>query len=289
MKLSLIIHFVLILSSCTATFAGSSVTLNGKIRNPISDGISVSYSDSWIGYIPITIAARLDKDGNFSLTFPLEHAFDEIFNSHGNQMTELFPEPGDNLEMTLDAKNFDSTIHYTGKGAAEANFIAKHMLFSGMSRQFGALLNHYCKDSADSFIAEINAAMKKEIDFSDANGQQLSPSFKKYWKAFFQYHVYNIMLDYALYHTISQQHSYAVKIPKENYSITSEVTVKFDDDLLHVNTYRYYVGKYYGEQLNAKAAINDKPKIDDAEEVSLSYKNMPPKSAEVYCATNCSW
>lgn len=73
-----------------------------------------------------------------------------------------------------------------------------------MSRQFGARLQGFCKDGPDTFILEINAALKKEIDFLNANDRGLSPSFKKYWMAFFQYYVYNIMLDYALDHTISQ-------------------------------------------------------------------------------------
>ncbi len=99
----------------TVTFASNSVTLHGKIKTPISDSISVSYSDSWIGYVPITVGARLEKDGSFTLTFPLENSFDDIYITHGNQTTEIFPEPGDNLEMTLDANNFDSTLHYTAK------------------------------------------------------------------------------------------------------------------------------------------------------------------------------
>ena len=65
---------VLFLASClcaTGAFAGT-VKLHGKITNPISDSIYVRYSESWVGYDPTIIGTRLDKEGRFSLSFPLK-------------------------------------------------------------------------------------------------------------------------------------------------------------------------------------------------------------------------
>jgi hypothetical protein len=64
-------------------------------------------------------------------------------------------------------QNFDQyTPLCRQKGSAEANFIAKHVLFNHQTIQFVANLQGYCRYGADTFETKIKAALKKEIDFS---------------------------------------------------------------------------------------------------------------------------
>lgn len=272
----------------TTSFAIDTVKLRGKIEHPIADTIAVKYSETWLGYQPKTITARLEKDGSFEITFPLEQKYTDVTIIHGNQSTEIMPKPGDDLFMTLDAKNFDSTLHYEGAGAEVANFIAKHMLFSGSTLQFGSKLQDLCSEDPDVFEKKVKEAVDREIDFMNGNGKDLPNSFKKSWAALYQYHVYTIKLDYGLYHTMQKQHSYSISnIPKEYYTPATKVPAVFDDELLNVKSYRTYISMYYGEILNAKIAIDGTgPKKSDEEETELSFKNMPKRSAELYGAMN---
>jgi hypothetical protein len=52
------------------------------------------------------------------------------------------------------------------------------------------------------------------------------------------------MLNYPLYHAITQQNSYSLKgIPKENYAPVGNVPPAFDDDLLPVSAYRSFMSR----------------------------------------------
>lgn len=270
------------------SFAGTTVKLHGKIQNPISDSISVRYSETWIGYEPKTISAKLAADGSFTLLFPLKERHTFITVLHGDEGTEIAPEPGDDLTVTVDAKHFDSTLQYTGRGAATANFMARHMLFSSFANKYAAKLQSFCGDEPAIFESKINEAMQKEVDFMKANGKSLPASFKQAWKAHLQYNVYDVMLNYAVYHEIKKQGSYTISnIPKEDYKPVMDVPAVFSDDLLNVSAYRLYTSAYYGEQVNAKNAMEGKNRTgNDDDEKCFVFKNMPPKTAELYGAQN---
>lgn len=286
--ISRLLSSLLLLFYAAPSFATGVVKLHGKIQHPISDSISVHYSETWLGYQPKKIATKLESDGTFQVTFPLDQKYTNVTIIHGDQSTEIMPQPGDDLYMALDAKNFDSTLNYEGTGAAVANFMAKHMLFSGSTIQFGSKLQDLCVEDPEVFERRVKEALDSEINFMNANGRDLPASFKKSWTAFYQYHVYTIKLDYGLYHAMQKQHSYTVSnIPKEYYTPATKVPAVFDDELLNVKSYRLYILMYYGEILNAKIAIDGTgPKKDDEKETELSFKNMPSRSAELYGAMN---
>src|SRR4051812_19225211 len=89
-------------------YPNDSVKLKGKIQNPISDSISISYNGNKIAYYPKQHSAHVDKNGNFSLTIPLRgdaYTIAEI--KHGNKLAEVLLQGGDSLVMTVNATNFD--------------------------------------------------------------------------------------------------------------------------------------------------------------------------------------
>ncbi len=281
-------HFLvaLLCISTSTMFAANTVKLHGKITNPISDSILVRYSETWVGYEPKVVATRLSADGSFSLSFPLEHKYTQVLIQHGDQETEIFPEPGNDLGMTLDAKNFDSSLHYTGKGAEVANFLALHMITIGSSLTFGGQLQELCIEDPAAFEEKANVALNKEIDFLKANDKVLPASFKKMWKANYQYNLYYIMLSYPTFHEMQKQHSYTISsIPKEDYKTVLDVPAAFDDELLTVSAYRMYLNAYYYQLITAKNAMagSDVKATDSAQDIE-AYRNMPKGSAEIYGA-----
>ena len=59
----------------------------------------------------------------FKDTMNLKDGFYRLFD--GGEYATLYLKNGANVNMTLDAKEFDETVTYTGEGANESNFIAK--------------------------------------------------------------------------------------------------------------------------------------------------------------------
>ncbi len=283
-------HLFLFIACClfaANTYAGGIVKLHGKISNPIADTVSVMYSESWVGYEPKTITTKLHSDGSFSLSFPVKYNYSIIRILHGEQGTEIAPMPGDDLTMTVDANNFDSTLHYSGKGAAIANFMAAHMMERSFTAIFSSRIQGSCAFDPDSFAARSQTSLQKEIDFLNNNGASLPESFKKMWIANFQYGVYDGTLNYPVFHEMQKQKSYSIsKFDTADFGPVLTVPAVFDDEMLSSSFYRSYISKYYKEQLNAKDRQKGLvPGNHDSVTYSMSIANMPPHSAEVYEAS----
>lgn len=62
------------------------------------------------------------KDGKFSDTFEAPQGFYQL--GDGTEVTQLYLKPGSDVTLKMDAKMFDETIKYSGKGSAESNVLA---------------------------------------------------------------------------------------------------------------------------------------------------------------------
>ena len=95
------------------------VTFSGKITDKFSDSIVVRtriYSKT----------IQVKEDGTFSDTLKVEAGIHNFYD--GNESTSVFLKNGYDLNMTLDTKEFDETIKYSGVGAETNNYLAKKAL-----------------------------------------------------------------------------------------------------------------------------------------------------------------
>ncbi len=94
-------------------------TLSGKITNKNSDSLVVrtqSYSKT----------IKINEDGTFRDTLKVESGVYNLYD--GKEFTYMFLKNGVDINLTLDAKEFDKTIKYKGTGAETSNYIAKKSL-----------------------------------------------------------------------------------------------------------------------------------------------------------------
>src|SRR5690606_41386341 len=94
-------------------------TFSGKINNKSSDSIVLRtrhYSKT----------IQVKEDGTFSDTLKVETGVYNFFD--GSESTNVFLKNGFDINMTLDTKEFDETITYTGTGAEHSNFLAEKSL-----------------------------------------------------------------------------------------------------------------------------------------------------------------
>ena len=98
------------------------VTFSGKILNPNGNEIIIQGKE-------FTKKIDLLGDGSFSdtLRVPEKQYFYSFFD--GNEYTSLFLRNGYNLHLTLNTKEFDESIRYTGKGSINNNYLARKYLF----------------------------------------------------------------------------------------------------------------------------------------------------------------
>ena len=289
-----ILSLIIIVLVSLSAFAGKgNVSIKGTITNPLADSITIqyiSYEENWLDFKSNTVNARLDKDGRFLATFPVSHAYTGIQLQNGEQATELFVSPGDKLNMTVNAADFDATIEYEGIGtkADVANFSAKHMLASGFSQDFQVAAQKLIAKEPDDFLAELDKLVAKEHDFLVENSKGLPQSFIEFWDASYTYNKYVSMLMYAQMHEIIKAKSYEIgDIPAENFEVTKQVPEKFNDDLLYLDAYRNYIREFYIYKLMAEGVKlkQDEPDFMVDKMVELSRKNMPLKSEQYVYAT----
>ena len=93
-----------------------SVTITGEIINPKGNMVYLRHYTDFVSYDEVNIDAdTLDANGMFSMEFNLTAPAYLTF-AHGDEITAIYLTPGDNLNLTLDTKEFDESIRYTGTG-----------------------------------------------------------------------------------------------------------------------------------------------------------------------------
>lgn len=118
-KLIYIVSIVLLVASCKNEDATKYVTLSGKIMDKNSDSLVV------ISRI-FNKTIKVNADGTFSDTLNVGSGIYNLFD--GVETTLIYLENGFNLEITIDTKQFDESIKYTGIGAEPNNYLATRAL-----------------------------------------------------------------------------------------------------------------------------------------------------------------
>jgi thiol-disulfide isomerase/thioredoxin len=95
------------------------LTLSGKITEKNSDSLVVRSSK-------FTKKIRLNENGVFSDTLKVEKGYYNLFD--GKEQTSVYLENGFDLNVTINTKRFDETVHYTGEGADPNNYLAQKSL-----------------------------------------------------------------------------------------------------------------------------------------------------------------
>ena len=284
--------FIALIIIANSTFVQATVKLSGKIQNPLSDSIEVSYNDNRIAYYPKEYFAHVDKKGNFSLQFPVPPGiYIQAEIKHGNKLAEIILQDGDSLIIAVNTAHFDSTVHYKGKGSEIQKFIARHTPERGRMNQYTSKLKTAMDKEPADFLKNIEQEKNIEISFLNKHKDGLPGSFIKYWTAYYQYYNYFFMQQYPQMHAMIKLRRYTDTIPEINYSILKEMPYAFNDTLLQVPSYLLYLTGVFDINLKAAGYSYSRKdtlqmrKFEDSVNY-LAYTLMPDKSAEYFTAQN---
>ena len=138
----------------------SKVKFTAKIENRNSDTLKIYGPNRFLEVIPI-------KNGVFQASFETTDGIHQF--SDGAESSMLFFKDGDNLNLMMDAKEFDETIKYTGKGADENNYLAQKAL---SDEKFEMSLEELMTKDEESF--KVALAEKKKNDLATLEDKGLS-------------------------------------------------------------------------------------------------------------------
>ncbi|WP_163399859.1 TlpA family protein disulfide reductase [Flavobacterium fluviatile] len=145
------------------------IKFTAKIANRNSDTLVIRGANNFSQIIPV------DKKGIFAATFEAPKGFYQF--SDGTEVSGLYLKPNSEVNLTMDAKQFDETIVYKGKGVDESNFLAQYTLsnekfqneaFSKSEGEFKALLDAKIKSDVENiekgkFDPEFQMALKNSF------------------------------------------------------------------------------------------------------------------------------
>ena len=119
--------------------------IHGIITNPAGNNASISIADT-------SYKTELDAEGKFTLVFNLDEP-DYARLRIGPEYTISYLQPGDSVELRLDATQFDQTLSYSGNGAEINNYMAAKMV---RNLELNAAGNPYLMDEA-AFVEKMNS------------------------------------------------------------------------------------------------------------------------------------
>ena len=118
-KLIYFLSIVLLVASCKKEEPKDYVTLSGKIMDQNSDSLVVRSRD-------YSKTIKVNADGTFSDTLKVATGIYNFFD--GAESTSIYLKNGFDLIISLDTKQFDESISYTGEGAEVNNYLAAKAL-----------------------------------------------------------------------------------------------------------------------------------------------------------------
>lgn len=276
----------------STSMAQGLVKLRGKVNNPVCDSIEVSYNDNYLAYYPKKFSAKLDAAGRFSVSFPVaQGVFTIVQLQYCNSLADLLVSEGDSLVMSVNAKKFDSSVHYAGRGANVQNFIADHTFHKGRMNQYPNEIKALIQKDPAEFTAGINAALASEEEYLRKWKIPLPPAFVDYWQAFHRYYNYFFIQQYPQTHQMLRLKRYSDTVSGENYAVVKEMPLAFADSLLQVPPYLLYLTGALEIKLKAAGYTwhgNDTMgrRLFEDSVLRFADRKMPPASLEFYTAQN---
>ncbi|OMQ12142.1 TlpA disulfide reductase family protein [[Flexibacter] sp. ATCC 35103] len=150
--------------------AKNQIKFTAKITNRNSDTLVIKGKDNFKQVIPI------NKKEIFAANFEAAKGF-YVF-SDGTESSNLYLKPNSEINLTMDAKEFDETIVYKGKGVDESNFMAQQAL---KDEQFQK--DAFAKEPTE-FASLLEA--KKKTDIENVEKGNFDPEFKTALKNSFE-------------------------------------------------------------------------------------------------------
>lgn len=155
----------------------------------------------------------------------------------GQEYTDIYVSNGD-LNFTIDLKEFDETINYTGSLANENNYLALKLLnsesFKGEKKMFFDREEKMFLDSLNHIYSQLDKLLENSSLSENFRKQQLSQNRIERW---------NTMMMYASYHPyLTKKENF--KLPVSYYQFLTQINVN-DKEQVANSEYIALVNEYF--------------------------------------------
>jgi thiol-disulfide isomerase/thioredoxin len=145
----------------------SYVRLSGEITNPNSDKITIRGN----GYIKVI---DVNTNGTFDDTLVIKQGNYTFYDT--KESTAMYLAPGYRLDISLDGKEFDETLKYSGIGEKPNNFNASYFLFNEKNAIDSETYKKMENQEYFDYELKTNASLMKLLNESEIENEQFLES-----------------------------------------------------------------------------------------------------------------
>jgi len=212
---------------------------SGKIENIDGGKLSIRNSEKEIKEIKVL------EDGTFSDTLQKIKTGYYTF-KYANETSNFYLKPGYDLNLSINTKEFDESIIYSGNGALENNFLAQIYL---NNENLGQLNSYQYLGTLDevTYVHKIDSIKGLQTLFLDKQ-LDLDTDFIAMEQASIIYEWASKLQLHELYKRyISKNETY--KASDNFYAYEKDLNLE-DENLLEVSSYKSYLTTYYSQKAN---------------------------------------
>ncbi|MEF3078887.1 TlpA family protein disulfide reductase [Winogradskyella poriferorum] len=236
MKRLLALSIVTTLFACKEEPKIDYVLFSGKIENPTVKSVSVFQGREKIKEI------QLEQDGTFSDTLTVENGYYNL--DHGREVAYMYLEKGDSINVSLDTKEFDETIKYSGIGSSKNNFLAEKVLIE--EKADIDISKVYAMEEPE-FIAVMEDLKNSKVKSLESK-ENLSSEFKTTEKKNIDYDYLINLLNYPSYHKHFAKKA-EFKASDDFMTRFSTIDYNNEKDYEALDSYKRLVQIHYANQL----------------------------------------
>jgi len=247
MKKLLILLIAITIFSCNEEAKPTYVLINGTVENSPSNTVKIFGND-------FESELEISEDGTFSDTLKINKN-DYYTLRIGRESSPVYLVQGTSLGITLNAKEFDETLVYSGEAASENNYLAAKYLLSEKEMAFDKV---YSLPESE-FVAQ---ADKINLSYTDllSSTTEVSEVFKaKETKE----------LEYAHLNNLENYQEYYVHFAKDEDFVVSDTYFNYIGDFNFADTNAYEGSKAY-KRLSASHYERLAGEIAEKEETDIA-------------------
>lgn len=220
---------------------------SGKIENIDGGKLSIRSSEN-----KTVKEITVNEDGTFSDTLQnIELGYYSL--RYANESSQFFLKPAYDLKLSLNPKEFDESILYTGNGGAENNYLAKKYL---NEEGLGDLRAYQFLGALEEkeFVHKMDSIKQTENEFLSQQ-KELNEEFVSFEKTSIQYNWAYKLKQFELYkRLVTKDDNFKVS---DNFPDFQKDLNLEDESLLIVNNYKNYLNAYYSHKAGEFAELND--------------------------------
>ncbi|MBO6881766.1 TlpA disulfide reductase family protein [Winogradskyella sp.] len=211
--------------------------ISGKIDNPTAEVVNLFDGNEKIKEI------TLKEDGTFADTLKIESGYFTFV--HNMESATMYLEPENDIKVSLDFKEFDETLTYTGKGSENNNYLAtKYLLEENANLDVAKV---FALEEAE-FLATMDEVKSTKLELLKS-AKNISDDLKALEKKNIDYEHFADLQRYKSYHAY-----YAKKEefkPSEDFmKLLQSVDYNNEEDYAKLDSYKRLVQGHYASKIS---------------------------------------